>query len=148
GVGVNRMARQFGKVLRHLRGALARGDEEAADGHLLERFLARRDEGAFEVLVRRHGAMVLAACRRVLGQEQDAEDAFQATFLVLARRAASVRQHGSLASFLYGVARRTALFARRTATRRREKEANVMPRTESMPDAWDGLREALDEELA
>jgi RNA polymerase sigma factor (sigma-70 family) len=142
------MARQLGKVIRHLRGALARGDEEAGDGQLLERFLARHDEGAFEVLVRRHGAMVLATCRRVLRNSHDAEDAFQATFLLLARRAAAVRQRGSLGSFLYAVARNTALHARRAAARRKAKEANAMPRPEPRQDAWDGLREALDEELA
>jgi RNA polymerase sigma factor (sigma-70 family) len=127
-------------VLRHLRGVL----DDATDGQLLERFLASRDEQAFEVLVRRHGPMVLGVCGRVLGNAEDAEDAFQATFLVLARRAASVRKRSALGSFLYGVARHMALHAKRAAARRRAKEAKAMPRTESKTD---DLREVLDQEL-
>jgi RNA polymerase sigma factor (sigma-70 family) len=134
---------RLGRVLRHLRGTL----EQASDGQLLERFLADRDEVAFEVLLRRHGSMVLAVCRRVLGHVHDAEDAFQATFLILARKAATVRQRGSLGNWLYGVAHRTALQARRAAARRRAKEAGVMPRHENGPDALEGLREVLDREL-
>ncbi|MGH7991846.1 MAG: RNA polymerase sigma factor, partial [Limisphaerales bacterium] len=78
-------------VLSHLRGILARpGAEEHTDGQLLERFLSRRDECAFEMLMRRHGPMVLGVCRRILGNHHDAEDAFQAAFLVLVRRAGSI----------------------------------------------------------
>jgi RNA polymerase sigma factor (sigma-70 family) len=131
---------QLGQVLRHLKGVL----DDATDGQLLERFLAVRDEQAFEALVRRHGPMVLGVCRRVLGNAHDAEDSFQATFLVLARRAASVRRRGALGSWLYGVARHMALHARRAAARRRAKEANAMPRPETQTD---DLREVLDEEL-
>jgi RNA polymerase sigma factor (sigma-70 family) len=134
---------RLGKVIRQLGGSL----EQATDGQLLDRFLAGRDEGAFEALVRRHGPMVLGVCRRVLGDAHEAEDAFQATFLVLATRAATVSRHGSVGNWLFGVARRTALQARRAAMRRRAREARVMPRQPSDADPWDDLREALDLEL-
>src|SRR5262245_56233695 len=128
--------------------AAARESDGATDGELLEQFLAARDGAAFEVLVRRHGPMVLGVCRRVLGNEHDAEDAFQATFLVLARRGDAVRPASKVGSWLYGVAYRTALEARRMAARRRRKEACAVPRSEAAPDAADDLRPVLDRELS
>ncbi len=93
-----------GKDLQALYGQGTSGG--LSDGELLERFAARRDEVAFEALVRRHGPMVFGACRRILGNSHDAEDAFQATFLVLARKAASIARRELVAGWLYAVARR------------------------------------------
>ena len=95
-----------------------------SDGHLLEMFVSRRDELAFTALVERHGPMVRRVCHAVLGDHHDAQDAFQATFLVLARSAGSIRQRDSLASWLYGVALRVAArcpFRLGAATRAREE---------------------------
>src|SRR5262245_46546364 len=86
--------------------------EDRADRVLLERFARGRDEAAFEALMRRHGPMVLGICRRILGDGPDAEDAFQATFLILVRKAAGLRRQGTLAGWLYTVARHAALRAR------------------------------------
>jgi RNA polymerase sigma factor (sigma-70 family) len=139
-------------VLRHLRRAALRPNGAGlTDGQLLERFLGRRDEAAFEALVRRHGPMVLSVCRRVLRHEHDAEDAFQATFLVLARKAASLRSRELLGNWLYGVAYRTALKARTMNARRRAREERASAgRTAGAPDegAWEGLLPLLDQELS
>jgi RNA polymerase sigma factor (sigma-70 family) len=100
-------------LVQHVRRLASSSQAPAdADAVLLDHFVARRDEESFAALVRRHGPMVLGVCRRVLGNHQDAEDAFQAAFLVLARKAASVRPRHALAAWLYGVARRVALKAR------------------------------------
>ncbi len=138
-------------ALRRLRQALLRPEASGlSDGELVERFLARRDEAAFAALVRRHGPMVLGVCRRLLGHAQDAEDAFQATFLVLVRRAGAIRRRESVGSWLYGVAYRTSLEARGAAARRRSVEHQVAtlpePAVEPPSDASD-LRLVLDEEL-
>jgi RNA polymerase sigma factor (sigma-70 family) len=123
------------------------------DAELLERFLARGGEAAedaFAALVHRHGPTVLGVCRRMLASSHDAEDAFQATFLVLARRAASIRRRQSLASWLYGVAVRIARDARRRAARVRSGERRLMDvaRLESEPaDDRHDLIPMLDEEL-
>ena len=93
-------------VIRRLVSARARCG--LSDRHLLERFIAHKDEAAFAALVERHGAVVLDAARAVLRHEQDAEDVFQAAFLVLARKAATIRKRDSLACWLHGVARRIA----------------------------------------
>jgi RNA polymerase sigma factor (sigma-70 family) len=140
---------QLSKVVRHLRGVLARQDTAGLpDVGLWERYVQERDDAAFETLVRRHGPMVLGVCRRILRNEQDAEDAFQATFLVLVRRAASLQSPSILANWLHGVAYRTALEARSAAARRRAREAMLLPRT-VMPedDPWAELWPVLDEEL-
>src|SRR5262245_8871025 len=101
------------RVIEHVyRLVSAHEAEQQSDGQLLERFLTAQDEGAFEGLLRRHGPMVLGVCRRVLADPHDVEDAFQATFLVFVRRAGSIVKQDSVASWLYGVAHRTALQAR------------------------------------
>src|SRR4051794_27210404 len=94
---------RLGVLLRHVRGLAGPPGGGATDGELLERFVRRRDEGAFTVLVRRHGPLVLGTAGRVLGDRHDAEDVFQAAFLVLARRAAALDRGGSVASWLYTV---------------------------------------------
>jgi RNA polymerase sigma factor (sigma-70 family) len=139
-------------VLQHLRGLVGPGPgAEPSDGRLLERFARDRDEAAFAVLVRRHGPPVLGVCRRLLRQEQDAEDAFQATFLVLARRAGALDRRGSVAGWLYTVAYRLALRARAAAARRRLHESQVAlmsSAAEKSPESWTELQPLLDEELS
>jgi RNA polymerase sigma factor (sigma-70 family) len=117
------------------------------DADLWERYVQKRDEFAFEILVRRHGPMVLGVCRRILRNEADAEDAFQATFLVLVRRADSLQSPSTIANWLHGVASRTALEARSAVTRRRDKEAKVPPRAELSEDPLAELWPVLDQEL-
>jgi RNA polymerase sigma factor (sigma-70 family) len=133
-------------LLHSLRQAAGRGAGDApGDGELLHRWLSGREELAFEVLVWRHGPLVLGVCRRVLTRDSDVEDAFQATFLALVRKAGSVRDGGSLAAWLHRVAWRVALRARRTACRREE-----LPLTGEEPgrDAPGGeLGELLDAEI-
>jgi RNA polymerase sigma factor (sigma-70 family) len=117
----------LGGVVRRLRRtALLNGGAGLTDGELLECYLARRDEAAFEALLLRHGPMVLAVCRRVLGNEADAHDAFQATFLVFLRKAASIARRQTLANWLYGVARKTALKAGALNRLRRAKERQAV----------------------
>lgn len=118
------------------------------DSQLLGRFAAERSDSAFEALVGRHGRMVLGVCQRVLGDPHDAEDAFQATFLVLARSSAKLRKTGSVASWLHGTALRVSLNARRQAARRKERERRAAEMiTTDREQAWQELRPVLDEEL-
>jgi RNA polymerase sigma factor (sigma-70 family) len=122
---------------------------DLSDRELLERFLGRRDSAAFAALVRRHGPTVLGVCRRLLHHAQDAEDAFQATFLVLVRKGRSIAKREALGSWLYGVAYRVALKARAEARRRRHRE-EAAARAEAQPPhdaARDDLRRVIDEEV-
>ncbi|MBI1913371.1 MAG: sigma-70 family RNA polymerase sigma factor [Planctomycetes bacterium] len=144
------MADNQSVLLRRVR-ALLDTHPAAPDEQLLDRFVAERDEEAFAALVRRHGALVHAACRRVLDHEEDVDDVFQATFLVLARQARSVRRRDAVGAWLYGVARRLALRARVAAARRRrhESQAPPLPEAVSADDiTWRDLRRVLDEELS
>jgi RNA polymerase sigma factor (sigma-70 family) len=123
---------------------------DETDRELLARFAAHRDEEAFTALVRRHGPLVWGVCRRMLSQTQDAEDAFQAVFLVLARKAASVRWHNEVGSWLHAVAIRIARKARGAAARRqtRERQIEPMPEVEMPEQQAQELGPLLDEEVS
>src|SRR5438552_9746871 len=133
-------------VVRHLRRlAVSNGHAGPTDAQLLERFVADRDQTAFELLLWRHGAMVLGLCRRILRHEQEAEDAFQATFLTLARKGRSVRG-GAVSSWLHTVAYRVALAAKARADRRAARELPLIdrhPRTADRATDWRDLRRIL-----
>jgi RNA polymerase sigma factor (sigma-70 family) len=133
--------------LRHLTAPSATGG--LTDAELLERFVASHDEAAFEVLVWRHGAMVLGLCRRMLRHEHDAEDAFQATFLALVRKARSISKREALSSWLYKVAYRVALALRANGTKSATVRARVdLPGKDSGDEVlWRDLRPVLDEEV-
>jgi RND family efflux transporter MFP subunit len=121
------------------------------DAELLERYVRHGDEAAFELLLWRHGVLVLNVCRRVLNHEDDIEDAFQATFLTFVRKAPAIVQRGSVASWLYKVAYRVALEARarRRKTAAREQGGGASWAVQVPADAtWDDLRPILDEELS
>jgi RNA polymerase sigma factor (sigma-70 family) len=139
-------------VLRHLRQFAAAGQSgQASDGELLERFAARREEEAFAALVKRHGPLVLGVCRRVLHDGHDAEDAFQATFLALARKASSVGRADSVAGWLYRVAYHVAVkaLARKSFRQRRERRAGVAPPTDPLSELTGReMLRVLDEELS
>lgn len=137
-------------VIRLRARANLQGDAVLTDGELLEHYLASRDESAFEALVRRHGPMVLAVCRRVADNAQDAEDAFQATFLVFVRKAASIRPRQMVGNWLYGVAYRAGMKVRSVTTRHRtrERQMDMLPEPVTMESGlWDDLLPMLDQEL-
>src|SRR5262245_132932 len=149
---------QLNGVLSHLRQAVGvSGPGGPTDGELLDRFVANRDQAAFELLVWRHGAMVLQACRRLLARPEDAEDAFQATFLALVRRARSIKRGQVVAGWLHTVACRVALRLRSAALRRSRHELlnnhnnGNEPATDNNgfdPVAWAEVRALIDEELS
>src|SRR3984957_6413205 len=145
-------AGHLSEVIQHLRRTvLLREAAELTDGQLLESFISRREGAALEALVRRHGPMVWGVCRRVLSNYHDAEDAFQATFLVLVRRAASLASPELLANWLYGVAHQTAIKARATLAKRkmRERQVTEMPEPAGVEqDLWNDLQPLLDQELS
>jgi RNA polymerase sigma factor (sigma-70 family) len=147
----NMTARRLIGVLQHLRATTLRDARHASDGDLVSQFVEHNDNEAFAGLVERHSAMVWGVCRRVIGNHHDAEDAFQATFLVLARKAACVRPRDLVANWLHGVARRTALKARTMTAKRRMREQQM----DNMPDSaaaaqtsWADLEALIDQEVA
>src|SRR5262245_33317889 len=138
----------FQHWLRHLARPSA---DDQADASLLERFATDRSEAAFRTLMDRHGPLVLGVCRRVLGDAHEAEDVFQAAFLVLARKAGGLQRQRSLASWLYTVAHNLAVDARFAASRRRQRErCAAMMHTDQAADETGRteLRAALDAELS
>jgi RNA polymerase sigma factor (sigma-70 family) len=142
---------QAGFVLRHIRGLRDAGAvQRLSDRQLLERYTARHEEAAFEALLKRHGPMVQGVCRRVLIDAHAAEDAFQATFLVLARRAGTIGRRDSVGGWLYRVAYNTALKAKASAAarRRRERRPDERPATDPLAEvSGRELLAVLDEEL-
>ncbi len=142
-------AAPFATLVGHLR-TLAATAAEVTDRELLERYVRRQDEAAFAVLVRRHERLVWNVCRRALPHHHDAEDAFQATFLVLARKAGALPAAAGVAGWLHGAAYRTALELKRKAARRRRHEGRVVPPGAAPPAgdlAWRELQAILHEEL-
>src|SRR5580658_6353658 len=113
-------------LIQQLRTALGRDGPEMTDGELLALFLNSRDDAALAILVRRHAPMVWGVCRRLLEHSQDAEDAFQATFLVSARKAQTIRKPASVSCWLYGVASRVATKLRRKTRRQRSHEKTLL----------------------
>src|SRR6516225_5166461 len=136
-------------VIHHLLADAALGAGGMTDGEVLAHFLSSRDDKALAALVRRHAPMVWRLCDRLLRNHHDAEDAFQATFLVLVRKAADVPR-GAVANWLYGVARQTAVRLRATAAKQARRETQVVNMPEpTMPEVSDGdLQRVVDEELS
>lgn len=145
-------ASRISTLFRRLRSTLPLGEgAEPTDAELLERFVRRREAAAIEGLVRRYAFMVWGVCERVLGNHQDAEDAFQATFVVLVRRAASIKHRSAVGNWIYGVAHQTARKARATAAKRRGRERQVAVMPEPLiisRDLWPDLLPLVDAELS
>ncbi len=147
------IGQRAGGILGPIQRAFGRGTVSGlSEGQLLSQFVGERDEVAFEAIVSRHGPMVLGVCRRLLNDPHDVEDAFQATFLVLVRRAGELRDRELLASWLYGVALRVATRCRRDRSRRRAREgggARVEVAVQDSDDSGLGeLRSVIDAEVA
>jgi len=144
-------AAHMDSVIRHLRRTVLRQDDAGrSDAELLASFISQTDDTAFAALARRHGPMVFGVCRRVIGNHHDAEDAFQATFLILARKASTVRPRERVANWLHGVALRTALRAKSMTAKRQSRERHVteMPEPEALQqDQLHDLKYLLDQEL-
>jgi RNA polymerase sigma factor (sigma-70 family) len=134
-------------VIERIRSLAAAPSAEVRDSDLLGQFIARRDDAAFEALLRRHGPMVLRVARRILGHDADAEDVFQATFLLLSRAAHSIRKPEAVAGWLHGVAHRLALSARARRGRRQIEEQRAA-RARPTESAWHDLEETLHEVIA
>src|SRR5579884_429729 len=141
---------QLSDVIRYVRRIVGAEDKVRTDRELLAAFTTRNDQTAFTTLVKSHGPMVMGICRRVLHHLQDAEDAFQATFLLLARQSAGIRKQESLASWLHGVAYRMAHNAKRSASRRRKYEEKAKPAPSVDQGAeleWREVQAILDDEI-
>jgi RNA polymerase sigma factor (sigma-70 family) len=139
------------RLIQHLRGPVLHDRGDRTDGQLLDSFIQHKDNAALAALVRRHGPMVLGVCRRMLRSHHDAEDAFQATFLILVQKAATLPNRETVGNWLYGVAHQTAVRMRALAARRavRERQVAVPPEPTSAEQyVWNDLRPILDEELA
>jgi RNA polymerase sigma factor (sigma-70 family) len=144
--------RRSGLILKQFRTLFGQGTLVGmSEDLLLDRFVKHKDEAAFEAIVARHGPMVLGVCRRVLEDPEDIEDAFQATFLVLVRKAGSIRDRDLLANWLYGVAHRVAVRARARTYRRRLRERPACEEAAMLGESRDDpaeLRAILDDEMS
>jgi RNA polymerase sigma factor (sigma-70 family) len=148
---MNMAVHRLTKVIQLVRSTTLPDETSVTDGQLLDQFIEHQDEFAFAALVRRHSPMVWGVCRRIVAHHQDAEDAFQATFLVLARKALSIRPREMVANWLFGVAQRTALKAKTMAAKQhtREKQVTTLPEPAAAGQgSWTDLESLIDQELA
>src|SRR5436309_10916350 len=143
---LNMAVHQLTKAIQNVRRRSLADEASVGDGQLLDQFIEHQDEFAFAALVQRHSPMVWGVCRRIVAHHKDAEDAFQATFLVLARKAMSIRPREMLANWLFGVAHRTALKAKTMAAKRstREKQVTTMPEPKAAEQgSWRNLESLI-----